>query len=105
MGYFYAGQGGRAWTGIGIRALATGGMISAFGICGWDCGEGDDEYTIAWAVFLASGGTFLGSAIYDIATVQRSVRERNQSLNPSLSLTPTYSPARRAVGLRLSLQF
>ncbi|HWO58082.1 MAG TPA: hypothetical protein VNN55_10995, partial [bacterium] len=25
LGYFHAGQPGRAWTGIGIRALATGG--------------------------------------------------------------------------------
>lgn len=105
MGYFYTGQGGRAWTGIGVRALATGGMISAFGICGWDCGEGDDAYNVAWAVFIASGGVFVGSAIYDIATVKRAVRERNQSLSPSFGLAPTYSPARRELGLRLSLRF
>lgn len=104
-GYFYAGQGGRAWTGIGVRALATGGMLSAFAICGWDCGKGDDAYDVAWAVFIASGGVFVGSAIYDIATVKGAVRERNHTFKASLAVAPIYSPARREVGLRLSLRF
>lgn len=105
MGYFYADEPGRAWKGIGIRALATGGMISAFGICGWDCGEGDSEYNIAWAVFLASSGAFVGSAIYDIATVERTVRHHNESLQISWTVAPVYSPRDRTIGLRIGMRF
>lgn len=104
-GYFYTGEGGRAWTGIGVRLLATGGMASAFVICGWDCGEGDSEYNIAWAVFLASGGAFVGSAIYDIATVERAVRRHNESLNFEWSAVPTYSARERRLGLRIGMRF
>lgn len=105
-GYFYADQPGRAWKGIGIRALATGGMISSFLICGWDCDGGDPEYGIAWMVFLTSAGTFVGSAIYDIATVEGAVRRHNsQVLQTAWALTPTYSARDRALGLRLKLTF
>lgn len=106
LGYFYADEPGRAWKGIGIRALATGGMASAFVICGWDCGSGDSEYNIAWAVFLSSAGAFVGSAIYDIATVESAVRRHNsQVLQTAWALTPTYSARDRALGLRLKLTF
>lgn len=104
-GYFYADQPGRAWKGIGIRALATGGMISSFIICGWDCGSGDSEYNIAWAVFLSSAGAFVGSAIYDIATVEGAVRRHNESLKISWSAAPMYSVSEHEFGLRLSLRF
>lgn len=105
LGYFHAGQPGRAWTGIGIRALATGGMVSAFVICGWDCGKGDSAYDIAWVVLLASSGTFVGSAIYDIATVKGAVRRQNERLNVAWSISPRYAANRGEVGLQLRLTF
>lgn len=104
-GYFYAGEGGRAWTGIGVRLLATGGMASAFVICGWDCSEGDEAYVVAWIVFASSGAAFICSAIYDIANVQRAVRWHNESLNVSWSVAPTYSPRERRIGMRIGMHF
>jgi len=56
-------------------------MISSFVICGWDCGRGDAAYDIAWVVFLTSGGAFIGSAIYDIATVKGAVLRQSRSLH------------------------
>jgi hypothetical protein len=104
LGYFYAGHSGRAWTGIGIRALATGGMISSFVICGWDCGEGDAAYNIAWAVFITSTGVFIGSAIYDIATVKGVVlRGGSRPNKTTLTLAPRYFTDSRAVGMQLRL--
>ena len=106
LGYFYAGRGGRAWSGIGIRTLAVGGMISSFGICGWDCGPGESAYNAAWAVFLTSGGVFVGSAIYDIATVKGDVRRQNESLTKtSWLISPEYRPGTRVIGLRLMCRF
>lgn len=106
FGYFYADRPGRAWTGIGIRTLALGGMISAFGICGWDCGPGESAYSVAWAVFLTSGGVFVGSAIYDIATVRREVRKHNASLNAvTWRVTPRYESKSGMIGLRLAHRF
>ncbi|MEW5875916.1 MAG: hypothetical protein AB1752_12145 [Candidatus Zixiibacteriota bacterium] len=106
FGYFYAGKPGRAWTGIGIRTLATGGAISSFAICGWDCGRGDEAYNIAWAVFLVSSGVFVGSVIYDWATVGPAVRRQNAALKSAQwRIEPTYSAPTGALGLRLSLRF
>lgn len=102
FGYFYADRLGRAWAGIGIRTLAIGGMISSFGICGWDCGPGESAYDAAWAVFLTSGGAFVGSAIYDIATVQGEVRRQNALINAaSWRVTPSYRQRTGEIGLRL----
>ncbi len=102
FGYFYADRPGRAWAGIGIRTLAIGGMISSFGICGWDCGPGESAYDAAWAVFLTSGGVFVGSAIYDIATVKREVRKQNATLDvTSWRVVPRFRPGTADIGLRL----
>jgi len=106
LGYFYAGKPGRAWTGIGIRTLATGGAISSFAICGWDCGRGDEAYNIAWAVFLVSSGVFVGSVVYDWATVGPAVRRQNAALKSAQwRIEPAYSAPTGALGLKLSLRF
>jgi hypothetical protein len=106
LGYFHAGRPGRAWTGIGIRALATGGMISSFAICGWDCGSGDAAYSLAWAVFITSGGVFLGSAIYDIATVKGAVlRQGGAPGKTTWTVSPRYFADARAVGAQLRIGF
>ena len=42
IGYFTSGLKSRAWMGIGIRTVGVGGAISAFAICGWDCGPNCD---------------------------------------------------------------
>jgi hypothetical protein len=107
LGYFHAGMNGRAWTGIGIRAVGVGGMLSSFAICGWDCGPGDKNYDIAWAVFIGSGGIVVGSAIYDLATMKGRIRKHNAALlaPKSLSFRPVYYSNMRAFGAGLQLRF
>ncbi len=105
-GFFYGGLKGRAWKGIGIRTLGLGGMFSAFGICGWDCGPGDSSYDIAWAVFIAGGGIVVVSAIYDMATVRAAVAKRNASLTaPKAEIVPVYLVHSHAAGAKLVLRF
>ncbi len=105
-GFFYAGMKGRAWSGIGLRTLALGGMFSAFGICGWDCGPGESAYSIAWAVFIGSSALLAGSAIYDIATVKKATIAKNErSANKSVTIYPLYIPRLKALGLLASHRF
>lgn len=107
LGYFYGGKPGRAWLGIGLRTAGLGGMVSSFAICGWDCGPGDSGYDIAWVVFLAGGGLTVVSAIVDIASVKRDIRERNEKLSTKtqLSAGPMYFPMTKTVGVGISLRF
>lgn len=50
FGYCYAGEGGRGWTTAGLRlGLVLVSFIPAYGVCGWDCSEGEDEYDVALA--------------------------------------------------------
>lgn len=105
-GYFYAGMPGRAWTGIGIRVVGIGGMISSFAICGWDCGPGDKAYNIAWAAFLSGAAITVGSAIYDIGTVKKAVRRKNEELTAAHGrLVPAYFADSKAFGLKIHFSF
>jgi hypothetical protein len=107
LGYFYGGMPGRAWTGIGLRVVGVGGVVSSFVICGWDCGPKDSSYDIAWAVFLAGAGLTVGSAIYDLADIKPAVRKRNEKLKsgPEISISPTYFADAGASGFRLTIRF
>ncbi len=107
LGYFHAGMPGRAWSGIGLRVLGIGGMVSSFAICGWDCGPGESAYDIAWAVFIGSGGLVVGSVIYDLAVIKRDVRRHNAGLlaSRSLSVRPVYLQNLRTFGAGLQLRF
>lgn len=106
IGYFYAGMPGRAWTGIGIRVIGVGGMISSFAICGWDCGPGQSAYNVAWAVFLSSAGIMVSSAVYDIATVKAAVREHNATLGGlGETIAPVYFADTGALGVKLTYRF
>lgn len=106
LGYFNAGLRGRAWTGVSIRAVALGGVISAFAICPWECGPGDDGYTPAWIVFTASSGILVGSAIYDIATVKRAVRRHYaQDQSTAWSVSPAYFVQSKSIGIRVHLSW
>jgi hypothetical protein len=105
-GYFFAGMPGRAWTGIGIRIAAIGGMISSFAICGWDCGPGDEAYNIAWAAFLTGAAITVGSAIYDIGTVKKAVRRKNaERMTARGRLVPAYFADSKAFGLKMRFAF
>ncbi len=107
LGYFYADMSGRAWTGIGLRAVGVGGMASSFVICGWDCGPGQKGYDAAWAVFIAGGALAVGSAIYDLATVKPNVRKHNDRIKsgPNVSFGLRYYADARAAGIGIALTF
>ena len=103
LGYFYAGQRGRAWRGLGLRVLGFGALIAATG-ASWDC-HGDECRAAAALAVLGSAMT-LGSAIYDIASVRGAVRRRNEAAQGvSVRVAPTYSSRRRAAGVSLQLTF
>lgn len=106
-GYFYSDMKGRAWRGIALRTVGLGGMISSFAICSWDnCGPGDDNYTTAWIVFASSAGLMVASAVYDIASIKKDTRKKNDSIvHSSLSLVPRYFVQTKSVGVTLRLRF
>ena len=103
LGYFYAGQPGRAWRGVGLRALGVGALIAA-AAASWDCHRHACE-SLGPAVLVGSAVT-LGSAIYDIATVRGAVRRHNrEAQRVSVRVAPTYSSQRRAAGVSVQLTF
>ena len=78
-------------------------FVGAVAICPsiyyWDGGQVDAGGAIIIAGFVAT----LGSAIYDLANVQKTVRERSeQELASRVAVTPTYSRA-DGPGVRVSL--
>ena len=104
-GYWYGGASGRGWKGVGIRFGTAFAAVLAIGVicASRTCVFGDvDDGTIAAAVIVALGASvaIVGSAIYDIANVDRHVRNYNQGLRadrqrrPRLWLAPIASPAR-----------
>jgi hypothetical protein len=100
-GYFYGGMKGRAWSGIGVRTLAFGGMIAAVGACYNYCSDGSQ--LAAGLAFFAAGGLLLGSAIYDMASVKKAVRNHNQRPHEKpFAVYPTYFPSVKAVGIVFS---
>jgi len=105
-GYFYAGMPGRAWTGIGLRTVGIGGMVSSFAIYGMNCGPGQDAYNLAWAVFITGAAITAGSAIYDISTVKAAVRRKNEALSSALGrIMLAYFADSKAFGLRMQFSF
>ena len=106
LGYFYGDMPGRAWSGIGLRFLGVGGMVSPIFIC-WDCSKGERRYTLSWVLFLAGAGLTVGSTIYDLGDIKSAVRNHNEKLKRrgKISITPTYFTDAKATGLSLTLRF
>ena len=93
LGFFYAGRTGRGLASCGLRngiGLVT--LVGAFAICGPMDYCDDSEAGVAAVMLLGGAIGVLSSAIYDIATIQRTVRERNEKeLARRVALVPTYS--------------
>lgn len=103
LGYFYAGERGRAWRGLGLRVLGFGALIGA-AAASWGCYG--NECKTAGAVALVGSVMTLGSGVYDIATVRGAVRRRNEhAQGVSINVEPTYSSRQRAAGIALQLTF
>jgi len=99
-GHFYAHKCGRGWAGAGIRAL------SGFVVMG---GAGATTFSNSGGaiVFVVFGGViYLSSAIYDIATVGKSIKEYNTKHGLTyFQISPSYCSKEKTVGLSLSLRF
>ncbi len=104
LGYFYGERPGRGMLGMGIRWLLIPLPLAAgFGICGWDCGPGDEAHSWAWVAI--GGGAFLIAAI-DILKVKGAVRKYNRSLQETgWMLVPVYFGGHNAGGLQLRVTF
>lgn len=110
FGYHSAGLHGRGvrgvWSRAGVTLLSFG---TAYAICGWDCSKGDAAYEVAWVALATGSGLSAVSAIYDIARVKHNVRRQRaatrSSDTPQFSITPTYTPGQRALGLQVGIVF
>ncbi|HUO51293.1 MAG TPA: hypothetical protein VMT93_02140 [Gemmatimonadaceae bacterium] len=96
-GFWYGGVGGKAWPGILIRTgglvLMTIGAEGCLGdaIGGRSCSTNSNGALIGGTVLL------LGSAIYDMATVGKKVREHDAALERAM-VVPIFVPSQRRVG-------
>lgn len=121
-GHFYAGNGGQAWIGIGIRSgalLTTGiGMALVWGSTqptGFKddpgggtnpdppLGDGAGKAGIALAVVGAAA--LLGSATYDIVTASGAAKKYNRSREVKAQVTPAVGPQGEQVGLSVRVRF
>ena len=103
LGYFYAGERGRAWRGLGLRILGYGALFGAVA-ASWDCYG--DECRAGAALAVVGSAMTLGSAIYDIASVRGAVRRRNEAAEGrSVRVAPMYSSRRHTAGVSVRLTF
>lgn len=104
LGYFYAGKSGRGLASFGLRnGIALLSLVGAFAICPPMDYCDDGQVAAGSAIIIAGGVAILGSAIYDLANVKRTVRESNErKLASRVAVTPTYSRA-DGPGVRVSL--
>ena len=109
-GFWYGGVSGKVWPGLLIR---TGGLLlAAVGAVGCElavydhatttgstsCGSGANAFIIGGALVV------VGSAIYDIATVGRKVRDHNAQRARAM-VVPLFTPSQRRVGLVVTVGF
>jgi hypothetical protein len=103
LGYFAIGRPGRAWTGIGLRALGFGVTLGVVG-ASMSCSSG--ECGAAAVGVLLGSAVMLGSAIYDIATVKNAARRQLEAARgTAVSVLPTYSMSRHAAGMLVRVRF
>lgn len=107
LGYFYAGKSGRGLATAGLRFLLIPGVaLASFATCGWDCGPGDSGYDAAWMILIAGEALVVASAVYDIATVKKAVRKKNQALGEkSWMMAPKYFAEAGAGGVEIKIKF
>lgn len=99
FGHLYAGQGGRALGGVGMRLLATVGAAAAVGAT-WNSSS-----STADGVGVLVIGVAAASVIGDIARVPGSVRRYNATAHPTgptLEVTPIVTPSRLGIGARVT---
>lgn len=102
-GYWYGGVPGKAWPGLLIRTggllIASAGAVGCLGdLYVTTCSSGETAAMFGGALIV------VGSAIYDIATVGKKVRDHNTQLARAM-IVPLFSPSERTVGVRVVIGF
>ncbi|MCJ7581541.1 MAG: hypothetical protein MUP98_13525 [Candidatus Aminicenantes bacterium] len=101
FGYFYGGLSRRGFRGIGVRSLCLVSLIGGVAV-GWN---GDSEIVAHSLIIGGIAGYFI-SAIYDIASVSRKVREHNAEIrNMAFSIAPIIVPQKKMLGIGVHVQF
>ncbi len=104
-GHACAGQMGRFWGGVIIRGVGAS-LTTALVTSASDNSSLDVAIMQGVIALVVGGSICLTSAIYDIATVGRSVDKYNHSHGFSdLRVRPQYFAATRAVGFNVSMSF
>ncbi|OGC91795.1 MAG: hypothetical protein A2W25_03505 [candidate division Zixibacteria bacterium RBG_16_53_22] len=104
VGYFYGGCTGRGMQGILTRtAIGALGLIVASQAAN---GRSGMESIGAGVAVIGAFSVIIGvDAIYDIAVVQKTVKEQNRRKTLSLSLIPNFFPESDGYGLMISMAF
>lgn len=102
LGHFYAGRPGRAFAGIGLRALAGVGVAIA------GLGSGSEGGITSGQAAIGVAGAIIGGAsvLYDIVTAPHSARVHNDQLRPvhaAVGIVPV--DGFRGIGIGASLSF
>ncbi len=110
LGYFYAEKPGRAWVGIGIRTIGVLAFAGAYldetviTDC-FECGYYNDDSTND-IIMAVSASVIIISAVYDIATVKKTMRKKKASmLQSNFNIEPSYFADTKTYGFKLSLRF
>lgn len=96
LGHFYAGRPGRAFAGVGIRALATVAVGAAIAAT-WN-----EESSAADALGVAGLVTGAYCTIYDIAQAGHSAKVTNEKLAARVSVEPTVISNAPGVGVSVT---
>lgn len=106
-GYFYAGRSGRVLAGAGMRlGIGLVALVAVVASCGDDWLFGCDDSGAANAAAILGLGGMAASALYDIVSAGRAVREWNARHEaPRVTLTPRIDPATRSRGLAVRVTF
>ena len=103
LGDWVGGSTGRGLAGLGLRTAALiGGAAAAYGICGWNCGPGDSDATIAQVVAVGALGLTVGLAVWDLTTLRHRMRTPRAG---GATLAPLFVPSTRAAGIAVHLRF
>jgi hypothetical protein len=106
VGYFYGGEPGRGWTGIGIR----GGVLALCGGVGYAAFHGKNSSDDLGPIILLGSAAFalvLGDAIYDLSNVEETIEKHNSEIQKAqLSIQPMLHVGNKnLVGLRVGVTF
>jgi hypothetical protein len=103
LGHFYSGRPGRAFAGIGLRALAAAGVVIAGFATASEAGANSGQAAVGVAGAVVGGA----SVIYDIVSAPHSARVHNDEMRRGMHATFGILPVDglRGIGIRASVAF